>query len=63
MLAYVRCGTGVGPSLVVADANGRQIRVLDGYYGWYIPVWSPDQTPIAILDDRPGPANEPGRPT
>lgn len=62
MLAYVRCGTGVGPSLVVADANGRQIRVLDGYYGWYIPVWSPDQTRIAILDDRPGPANEPGPP-
>jgi Tol biopolymer transport system component len=62
LIAYLRCGIGVGPTLQVADSDGNLIRVFDGYYGWYMPAWSPDQTRIAILDDRPGDANEPGPP-
>jgi dipeptidyl aminopeptidase/acylaminoacyl peptidase len=62
LFAYLRCGSGRGPSLVVADASGRTIRVLEGSYGWYMPAWSPDQTRIAILDDRPGPSNLAGPP-
>jgi len=61
--AFMHCGTGLGPSVVVADATGSRRRTLPGYYGWYMPAWSPDQMRIAILDDRPGPANEPGPPT
>jgi Tol biopolymer transport system component len=62
MFAYMLAGIGQGPSLVVADRTGKTIRVLDGYYGWYMPEWSPDQTRIAILDDRPGPTNDNGLP-
>ena len=62
MFAYMRTGIGLGPSLVIADRNGNLIRVLDGYFGWYMPAWSPDQTRVAILDDRPGPRNEAGPP-
>lgn len=62
LMAYMRCGVGSGPSVVVSDIRGTNVRVLNGYYGWYMPVWSPDQTQIAILDDRPGDANEPGPP-
>ena len=62
MFAYMRCGIGSGPQVVVSDLDGRQIRTLAGFYGWYMPAWSPDQTRIAILDDRPGPANQPGPP-
>jgi len=57
MFAYMRAGTGQGPSMVIADHTGETIRVLDGYYGWYMPEWSPDQTRIAILDDKPGALN------
>ena len=62
LFAYLRCGTGVGPSVVVSDVGGHRTRVLDGFYGWYMPAWSPDQTRIATLDDRPGPSNQPGPP-
>jgi Tol biopolymer transport system component len=62
VFAYMRAGIGLGPSLVIADRDGKQIRVLPGYYGWYMPAWSPDQTRVAILDDRPGLENEPGPP-
>ena len=61
--AFMHCGVGLGPSIVVADATGNRHNTLPGYYGWYMPAWSPDQTRIAILDDRPGPADEPGPPT
>ena len=61
--AFMHCGVGVGPSIVIADATGNERRTLPGYYGWYMPAWSPDQTRIAILDDRPGLANEAGPPT
>jgi WD40 repeat protein len=57
MFAYMRAGIGQGPSMVVADRTGKTIRKLDGYYGWYMPEWSPDQTRIAILDDKPGAFN------
>ena len=62
MIAYMRAGIGLGPSVVIADSTGKFLRSLSGYYGWYMPEWSPDQTRIAILDDRPAPGNEPGPP-
>jgi hypothetical protein len=36
--------------------------VLDGFYGWFMPVWAPDGTRVAILDDRPVPGEKPGPP-
>jgi Tol biopolymer transport system component len=51
MIAYVRQGIPSATKLVIADANGREIRVLEGDHGWYMPAWSPDQMWIAILDD------------
>ncbi len=60
--AYLRAGTGSGPSVVIADRTGKEIRVLAGQYAWHMPVWSPDGTRIAITDDRPGVLNTPGTP-
>jgi Tol biopolymer transport system component len=60
--AYLRPGTGSGPSVVIADRTGKELRVLDGQYSWHMPVWSPDGTRIAIADDRPGNFNLAGNP-
>jgi Tol biopolymer transport system component len=56
-------GLGFGPRLVVGSVDpAKGARILEGFYGSYVPAWSPDQTRIAILDDRPGPKNQPGPP-
>lgn len=62
LIAYLHTGIGYGPTVRIADRTGKPVRALDGYYGWYMPAWSPDQTRIAILDDRPGPDNGAGPP-
>ena len=61
MLAYLRSGTGVGPVVVIADPSGSDLRVLPGFYAWTMPAWSPDGRGVIVFDDRPGPADEPGR--
>ena len=56
-------GLGLGPRLVVGYPDpAKGVRILEGFYGTYVPAWSPDQTRIAIMDDRPGPDNQPGPP-
>jgi TolB protein len=56
-IAYLRAGIGLGPSVVIADASGRDLTVLSGYYSWCTPVWSPDASRIIVYDDHPGPLN------
>jgi dipeptidyl aminopeptidase/acylaminoacyl peptidase len=62
MLAFMRPGIGQGPSLIVVDRDLKLFRPLEGYYGWYMPAWSPDQREVAILDDQPGQLNQSGPP-
>jgi Tol biopolymer transport system component len=49
--AYLKPGTGDGPSIVIADRTGKTIRLLAGPFSWHKPVWSPDGTMIAIADE------------
>jgi len=55
--AYLKAGTGSGPSVVIADRTGKTIRNLGGSYTWHWPVWSPDGTLIAIANDKQGTFN------
>jgi Tol biopolymer transport system component len=57
-IAYMRNGTGSGPKCVIANADGRTVRVLPGAYGWYQPMWSPDGTKVVVTDDLPGQDND-----
>jgi Tol biopolymer transport system component len=59
-IAYMRAGTGTGPTVFITDISGKPLRSPAGQFGWYQPVWSPDGTKIVVTDDRPGPNNEPG---
>ena len=59
-IAYMRAGTGTGPTVFITDITGMPLRSPPGQFGWYQPIWSPDGTKIVVTDDRPGPNNEPG---
>ena len=59
-IAYMRAGTGSGPTVFITDTTGRHFRTLTGQFGWFQPIWSPDGTKIVVTDDRPGPDNENG---
>jgi len=56
-VAYMRAGTGLGPIVWITDPSGLAFKKLDGDYGWYQPIWSPDGTKVMVTDDRPGPEN------
>jgi dipeptidyl aminopeptidase/acylaminoacyl peptidase len=59
-IAYMRAGTGTGPTVFVTDISGKPLRSPAGQFGWFQPIWSPDGTKIVVTDDGPGPKNEPG---
>jgi Tol biopolymer transport system component len=59
-IAYMRAGTGTGPTVFITDIAGMPLRSPPGQFGWYQPIWSPDGTKIVVTDDRPGPNNESG---
>ena len=61
-VAFLRAGVGLGPVVMIADADGNIIRALPGYYAWTMPAWSADGKEVAILDDRPGPNDTVGGP-
>jgi Tol biopolymer transport system component len=59
-IAFMRKGTGSGPTVFITDVSGNHVRSVPGQFGWFQPIWSPDGTKIVVTDDRPGPNNEPG---
>jgi tricorn protease len=49
-IAYMRAGTGTGPTVFITDITGMPLRSPPGQFGWYQPIWSPDGTKIVVTE-------------